>query len=488
MTARAPAAVFLLALSGLLACEGKSRRFAALDAPPPPPQAVGDARPLAELKKVTDVAPEPPKPGECGRGRGRDREGNCVPIGLWDTEHVQRVQIPGGVFVMGSVPEHFNAAPSQEVPAVRWSGNPPRHVAVPSFWIDLHEVTRAAYAECVAAGKCTPASCPEGQDDPGTKADPRIVDALPQTCVTHAQAEAYCAFAGGRLPTEAEWEYAARGPDARIYPWGNKIQDDIPQKLYPAGHVREDMSYFGVKGMGSAAMEWVADVYDPDAGLRAFLPVEPGQPTGSVFRLPDGPLAIARGIFEQKIHCGEDPGCRPREVGEPLRHVFKAGNVGQRRAARPVRPPHFPGMELEGWDIIEADARVGFRCAADLRPDDEPLRVPAGPAPVPIVRTEGALQLFGGVVEAVNQEEARRFCAALRVPYGEETLTGFRLPTVLEIESIAAIFRGPGPFWGEDGAAIQIGDTSPPDPADPWKTLMVGPETPLAARCVRPAP
>lgn len=464
----------------LAACEARSDRFAALDEPPPAPVAVGDARPLSELPKITDQPDKPKQPEvECGRGSGRAQDGSCVRLGLWDTEHVQRVQIPAGIFVMGNVPDNFNAAPAREVPAVRWSGNPPRHAAARSFWIDLHEVTRAAYASCVAAGACSPASCPEDRPDPALEISEDLRGILPQTCVTHAQAAAYCAHAGGRLPTEAEWEYAARGPDARVYPWGNTLLDEISTAIHPAGRVREDRSYFGILGMGSNALEWVADTYDADAGLRPFLRAE--------FRAPEGPLARARRVFERFAACGNDPGCAP-PAEEPTRHVYKSMSSGIRRAARDERPRRFPGKELEGWDIAGPDPRLGFRCAADLRREDAPLQVPAPVAPIPIVRTEGALQLFGGVVEAVDQEEARRFCAELQVPYGGETMTGFRLPTLAEIESLAAVFRGPGPFWAEDGAAVQISETSPPEPTDPWKADMVESDRALAARCVRAVP
>lgn len=473
MTARL---ALLCLLPAVAACEATSDRHAALDAPAPAAAPVGDARPLSELKKVTDVAKKEPPKDECGLGRGRDLQGACVKLALWDTEHVQRVQIPAGIFVMGNVPDNFNSAPSRELPVVRWSGNPPRHAAVQSFWIDLHEVTRAAYDACYKAGECSRAVCPEGVKDPSLDVSAEVQAVLPQTCVTHAQAAQYCSFAGGRLPTEAEWEYAARGPDARIWPWGNDIIDQIPNAIYPAGRVREDTSYFGILGLGSGAMEWVADTYDPDAGLRPFLTAD--------FRGAGGPLAVARAVFEAQAFCGDAPGCTP---GDPTRHVYKHGIAGQRRAARDARPPKFPGVELEGWDVVGADPRVSFRCAADLRPEDKPLAVPAGPAPIPIVRTEGNLQLFGGVVEAVDQDEARRFCAALRVPYGEEALTGFRLPTLAEIEQLSAVFRGPGPFWAEDGPAVQISETSPPEPTDPWRLLVAGPESPLAARCVRAA-
>jgi len=477
MTRASLASPLLASLSVLAACEATSDRFAALDAPAPAVAPVGDARPLSELKKITEVGKKDAPKDECGLGRGRDIKGNCVKLALWDTPQVQRVQIPAGVFVMGNVPDNFNAAPSRELPVVRWSGNPPRHAAVQSFWIDLHEVTRAAYRACYERGECTRVQCPEGAKDPGQDLSPEVQDVLPQTCVTHVQAEQYCRFAGGRLPTEAEWEYAARGPDARVYPWGNEIVDQIPNAIYPAGRVREDSSYFGIRGLGSGAMEWVADVYDPDAGLRPFLQGE--------FRAGDGPATVARDVFERQAYCGEAPGCTPPPA---LRHVYKHGVAGQRRAARDARPPKFPPVELEGWDVVGPDPRVSFRCAADLRPEDQALAVPAGPAPIPIVRTEGALQLFGGVIEAVNQDEARRACAGLRVPYGDEALTGFRLPTLAEIEQIAAVFRGPGPFWADDGAAVQISETTPPEPTDPWRFLVTGPETALAARCVRTVP
>jgi hypothetical protein len=463
----------------LAGCEAESHRFVALDSPLPAVEPVGTARPLSELKKLTEVMKQEAPADECGRGRGRDADNNCVKLGLWETEQVQRVQIPAGIFVMGNVPDSFGAAQSQELPAVRWSGNPPRHEAVGGFWIDLHEVTRAAYEGCVAAGKCSPASCPPGQKDPALEVGPDVQAVLPQTCVSHAQASEYCTFAGGRLPREAEWEYAARGPDARIYPWGNDINDQIPNAVYPAGRVREDTSFFGILGLGSGAMEWVADVYDADAGLRPFLSQE--------FRAGDGPVAVAKRVFEQQAFCGEDAGCSP-PGSEPVRHVYKHAIAGQRRAAREARPPKFPGVELEGWDVAGPDPRVSFRCAADLRPQDTPLRAPVAPPPIPIVRTEGSLQLFGGVVEAVNQEEARRFCASLKVPYGTEQMTGFRLPSMAEIELLAAVFRGPGPFWTEEGPVVQVSASSPPDPSDPWRELVVGEEAALAARCVRAAP
>ena len=472
------------ALLVLAACERSSGKYDALDQPAPPFVALGPATPLEQLPKISELAaakekrPEPPADA-CGRGSGRDPNGDCVPLGLKELEFVQRVQIPGGEFVMGALPGDYRGLPATEraAAAVMWSGQPPRHATLPSFWIDLHEVTRAAYAACVAAGACSPAICPAGQVDPATETAPELVGVLPQGCVTHAQAQAYCAHTGGRLPSEAEWEYAARGVDARVYPWGNKIEDQIPNAIYPAGHVREDSSYFGIRGLGSNVTEWVAEVYDADAGLRPFL-------TGE-FRDPDGPLQVARAAYERRAACGDEPGCTgPSEP--PPRHVIKHFSAGERAAGRDVYPARYPGKELEGWVVGGVGAKLGFRCVADLAADEQPLRVPSPAATVPLYRVQGSLQIFGGVAEVVSQAEARRFCAALQVPDGSgPALTGWRLPLRAELGELAPSFRGPGPFWAEDGAVAQVSDQTPVPPDAPWEGVEVEAGAPLLARCVR---
>jgi len=474
------------ALLVLAACERSSGVYDHLDEKAPPFVALGPATPVDKLPKITDApaaedAKKPqPAADECGRGRGRDPQGACVKLGLRELPTVQQVQIPAGEFVMGALPGDYGGVAPREAAVVRWSGQPPRHVKLSGFWIDLHEVTRKAYAGCVAAGACAPAVCPAGQVDPGADVAADIAEQLPQGCVTQAQAASYCAQAGGRLPSEAEWEYAARGVDARVYPWGNKIEDQIPNAIYPAGHVREDSSYFGILGLGSNVTEWVADLYDADAGLRPFLSGE--------FRDPEGPLQVARREFERKAACGEQPDC-PGPAELPPRHVLKHFSAGERAAARDLLPPHFPGAELEGWVVAGVSPKLGFRCVADLAPGDVPLTVPSPAATVPLYRVQGDLQIFGGVAEAVTQAEARRFCAALQVPDGANPpLTGWRLPLRAELAGLAPSFRGPGPFWGEDGAVAQVtadGQAGPVPQDAPWQADAATVDAPLLARCVR---
>jgi formylglycine-generating enzyme required for sulfatase activity len=107
------------------------------------------------------------------------------------------VRILAGSFVMGGGPE----ADEQ----------PRRRVVVDAFSIDADEVTRAEYAACVGAGACKPAA--------GARADD-ATSKRPVTGVTWSDADTYCRWAHKRLPTEAEWERAARGTDGRTYPWG----------------------------------------------------------------------------------------------------------------------------------------------------------------------------------------------------------------------------------------------------------------------------
>ena len=461
------------------ACQPAPPRYGRADIPPSAPVPLPGlvAKVDRSARSTSGLSPE--EAAQCGPYTGRNPDGDCVSLGLWDTEHVQRVQIPAGRFVMGHVPAAYDAQPARERPAARWPGQPPRHVDLPSFWIDLHEVSRGAYQSCVAAGACAPAICPEGQPDPAAALTPEIAAALPQTCVTHAQAAAYCASQQGRLPSEAEWEYAARGPDARVYPWGNKVIDELQPGLYPVGRLADDRSYFGIRGLGTNALEWVADRYDPDVGLRPYLSGE--------FRDPAGPLLRARAAHEARLACGDPParGCAPPR-DPPPRYRVKVSLAGAHRAARAELPPH-PAPELEGWDELAHGPKIGFRCAADLVPGrDTPLTLPAGAAPIPITRAEAGLQLFGGVAEAVNRAEARRFCERLAVPVGDgPPLTGFRLPTLAEVQAIAAVFRGPGPFWTADAAALQDDGTSRPAPDAPWVALAVADDDALAARCVR---
>jgi formylglycine-generating enzyme required for sulfatase activity len=181
------------------------------------------------------------------------------------------VPVPAGTFFMGCEPARDAQCEGDEQPG--------RMVDLTAFEIDVTEVTQAAWAACVADGACP---LPAGDYQPDAQPDHPVV------YVTWEAAAAHCAWAGKRLPTEAEWEKAARGSDGRLYPWGDAKPDcwrantsvcdetPAPVAFYPDG-----ASPFGVHDMAGNVMEWVADWYDPEYYVTAGSEDPTGPSTGT---------------------------------------------------------------------------------------------------------------------------------------------------------------------------------------------------------------
>jgi formylglycine-generating enzyme required for sulfatase activity len=154
----------------------------------------------------------------------------------------------------------------------------PKHrVKVKAFYIDRYEVTVAQYREFVkVTGNELPAIWKDYEmfGYPPPKKDHPVVD------VNFHNAEAFCLWTGKRLPTEAEWEKAARGTDGRVFPWGNDLNPDYMTTedqgrsfTTPVGTMIKDVSPYGVYDMAGNAMEWTASVYAPyPGGMRTFEP------------------------------------------------------------------------------------------------------------------------------------------------------------------------------------------------------------------------
>ena len=144
--------------------------------------------------------------------------------------------------------------------------SPPHSVYLEPFWIDQTEVTNTQYALCIQAQRCSPPK----KLNSFTRGDYYTNSAYgdyPVVYVEWSQAKTYCDWAGRRLPTEAEWEKAARGTDGRAYPWGDSIScshvqyqdcgdDTVRIGSFPAG-----ASPYGVLDMAGNVWEWVADWY-----------------------------------------------------------------------------------------------------------------------------------------------------------------------------------------------------------------------------------
>lgn len=185
----------------------------------------------------------------------------------------ERVTIEAGAFHMGCSADD----PKCEKDEGPGGGTP---VTVPAFAIDSHEVTVAAYRECMEAGKCE-----RPKDHARNKycnLDAEGRDDHPINCVDWDQAVAYCSFKGGRLPLEAEWEKAARGGTETPYPWGAEVNCShaVLDEVSPEASDREPdgcfsdatlpvgsrpANAFGLYDMHGNAGEWTANWYAPDA-------------------------------------------------------------------------------------------------------------------------------------------------------------------------------------------------------------------------------
>jgi len=166
-------------------------------------------------------------------------------------------EIPAGSFWMGSTTGRDDECP-------------PRIVELSSFKIDQLEVSRGEYDLCVEDGGCEarPLEC-------GVPSDEWDSSMLPATCVDHAQASTYCEWAGGRLPTEAEWERAGGGDDGVKWAWGNRSPtcDDANFRfvswychtsVIEVGHYPNSISPWGLLDTAGNAWEWTSDYYDSD--------------------------------------------------------------------------------------------------------------------------------------------------------------------------------------------------------------------------------
>jgi formylglycine-generating enzyme required for sulfatase activity len=225
------------------------------------------------------------------------------------------VPIPGGRFFMGSDEGAVTERPAHKV-------------MLSPYCLDKFEVTTASYKQCSDSGECKRASTTNDWDGI-TPHDHEVYDPVcnirdadsqgkhPINCVDWQMATDYCRAQGGRLPTEAEWEFAARGPDGRRYPWGDEEpssarinacgaecvawgkehgvtltamyrSNDAWKTTAPVGSFPEGQSRYGVYDVVGNVWEWVSDWYGPYAETQSDAP--PANPTG-----PNGTMRVIRG-------------------------------------------------------------------------------------------------------------------------------------------------------------------------------------------------
>ena len=191
------------------------------------------------------------------------------------------IRIPAGNFIMGS-----DSRLEDEGPRYQASSG--------AYRIDTYEVTNLQYQQFIDATQRRSPSHFRNRAFPEGKAD------HPVTFVSWFDAEAYCRWAGKRLPTEIEWEKAARGDDGRIYPWGNEfelqaantpvrwealINADVIDKgdTTPVGAFESGRSPYGLYDMSGNVWEWVADWYGPHPGNT-----HPSENYGQIYKILKG--------------------------------------------------------------------------------------------------------------------------------------------------------------------------------------------------------
>jgi formylglycine-generating enzyme required for sulfatase activity len=243
------------------------------------------------------------------------------------------VYIPEGTFRMGALDPDENR-----------DEKPDHNVTMKGFWMDRLEVTNAMYTLCVQATACEPPQIFKSQTRDSYFSNPEFAD-FPVVYVTSYQAETYCKWAGRRLPTEAEWEYSARGTDYRTYPWGDERPDSSRGNFnyfvgdttrvgnYPAG-----ASMFGVLDLSGNVAEWVSDYYDVDYYSQ-----------GVTFN-PTGPSARSQ-YFNRVVRGGS------------FQDVFKDIRLANRASVRGSNPQ---ADDIYSEDYLgEFSPKIGFRCASD---------------------------------------------------------------------------------------------------------------------------
>jgi formylglycine-generating enzyme required for sulfatase activity len=228
------------------------------------------APPAALMPSVEAIPPGEPRAGE---------------IRINPVDGAEMVWVPPGEFMMGSTPEEISAVLSFARIAVSTfelsmfvnltaNERPAHRVRITrGFWLYRNPVTNGQYGRfCRETGHRAPEVTQDGKTFKPAWADPDLNgDLQPVVGVTWDDAAAYCEWSGGRLPTEAEWEYAARGPESRLWPWGHQAPDAsravfgfgfVGGKPAAVGGRTAGASWCGALDMAGNVWDWCADWYD----------------------------------------------------------------------------------------------------------------------------------------------------------------------------------------------------------------------------------
>jgi len=259
------------------------------------------------------IEPEPTPPATSSAKEGSPQpaqRATGMPAELTGKDGAPMVLIPAGEFVMGS-PDGEGSEDE----------HPQHRVSVTAFYLDKYELTNARYSQFLdETGRVIP--------EYWEQVDLSIHGELPVIGLAWHDAEAYCQWAEKRLPTEAEWEYAARGNDHRTYPWGNaEPTEDLANygkrwshkffgdRLEPVKSREGGKSPYGLHHLAGNVWEWVADWYDSKYYEHSPERNPPGPPTGKMKVVRGGSWNFSAGYLRSASRLKFPPTHRAADVG-----------------------------------------------------------------------------------------------------------------------------------------------------------------------------
>jgi formylglycine-generating enzyme required for sulfatase activity len=297
------------------------------------PTAAPEFTPTADPQQQVEESTPTPAPTEIPPSPTIEITATPETVKVSPTDGMTQILIPEGKFFMGGMDVYRK---NDELPA--------HEVFISAFWMDQVEVTNGMYKLCVDDGTCRPPAQVRSDNRDNYFGNPEFQD-FPVVHVTWYDANAYCQWAGRRLPTEAEWERAARGDDKRNFPWGDEFPNqynsnalNLISDTWRVGSFPEGASPFGVLDMAGNVWEWVADRYRPDYYAKS--PAE--NPTGPADDEVFNNLRVIRG------------------------GSFQEDGIFMRLANRnSLEGPDPKSQPTEDEFYGRSSVKVGFRCAVD---------------------------------------------------------------------------------------------------------------------------
>jgi len=329
-----------------------------------------------------------------------------------DRDGATQVYVPAGSFNMGSTAEELATTLElcnqilADCKLEWWADEQPVHsVSLDGFWIDQTEVTNGQYQQCVAAQDCSPPFRTHSGMEAEYYGNPAF-DNYPVIYITWSQADKYCHWADARLPTEAEWEYAARGPAQTMFPWGNDFNGlnlnycdancpvgtpdtslgDGFREVGAVGSYEHAANWVGAFDMAGNVWEYVADWY---AAYPAEARHNPQGPDIGEYRVmrggawdttPDSNRTTNRYAYEIDgwnyaigFRCAsstslDTPLTSPEQAETTLPKPPQTDDT-------PSDPQSFTFYEISRWDAASSDGSEGSAWEMDFSPDGKLLAV-----------------------------------------------------------------------------------------------------------------